>query len=32
MHTIKESSTQGLDAWLTNYADFNLLFDVDLDK
>ena len=32
MHTIRESSTQGLDAWLTNYADFNLLFDVDLDK
>jgi hypothetical protein len=32
MHSIKESSTQGLDAWLTNYADFNLLFDVDLDK
>jgi hypothetical protein len=32
MHSIRESSTQGLDAWLSNYEDFNLLFNVDLDK
>ena len=32
MDKIIDSATDGLDSWLKNYEDFNMLFDIDIDK
>ena len=32
MHKIRDSATDGLNSWLENYKDFNMLFDIDIDK
>ena len=32
MNKITNSATDGLESWLQNYADFKMLFDIDIDK
>ena len=32
MNKIIGSATDGLDSWLENYEDFNMLFEIDIDK
>ena len=32
MHKIRDSATDGLNSWLEHYKDFNMLFDIDIDK
>jgi hypothetical protein len=32
MNKIVGSAKDGLDSWLKNYNDFNLIFNIDIDK